>query len=72
MQKIFWHFMNNSWLYDSVTPYAILAKMSAEERKNFPFDMKLIDWEKQLNGFCYGIQKFYLREDHFSPESGYV
>jgi len=44
-QKLFWHFMNNEWLYDSITPEVILSKMSAEERKTFPFDMKLIDWD---------------------------
>ena len=64
--------MNNEWLYESNIPTAILTKMSTEERKNFPFDMKLIDWDLCLAGFCHGIQRYFLREDHFSPESGYV
>ncbi len=72
MQKIFRHFMNNEWIYDSNIPTAILTKMSVEERKNFPFDMKLIDWNLCISGFCHGIQRYFLREDHFSPESGYV
>ena len=71
-QKLFWHFMNNEWLYDSNIPEVMLLKMSAHEKKNFPFDMKLIDWEIMLNGFCYGVRRFFLREDQFSPESGYV
>ena len=45
--------------------------MSNQEKKDFPFDMKLIDWKILLNGFCYGIQWFFLREDHLSPDTGF-
>jgi hypothetical protein len=47
--------MNHEWLYVSNLSPMIWDKMTPEEKIEFPFDMKLIDWKACLDGYNYGI-----------------
>jgi len=33
--------------------------------------MDLVDWDQCFSVFCYGIKRYYLKEDHLAPETGY-
>ena len=45
--------------------------MSPEEKVDFNFNITEIDWIKSYGGFCYGIRKFFLKEDVPAPELGF-
>jgi hypothetical protein len=71
MQKIFFHFMNSEYIYDNDTGIKVWNMMSVEEKNDFPFDIRLVNWNICVPGFVFGIRRYFLREDCFSPESGY-
>jgi hypothetical protein len=50
---------------------ALLARMNEQERQVFPFDVRKIDWVRHVFNCCFGIRRFYLNEDCFSPDSGW-
>lgn len=37
----------------------------------FPFNVRLVDWTKCLQGFQYGIRRFFIKEDCHGPDSPY-
>lgn len=45
--------------------------MSAEDQREFPIDVRKIDWNKAVSEFCYGIRRFYIKEDIVSPLTTY-
>jgi len=45
--------------------------MSADEQRDFPINVRIIDWSKALSYFAYGIRKFYIKEDILSPLTTY-
>jgi hypothetical protein len=45
--------------------------MSADEQREFPIDVRKIDWKKAISEFAYGIRKFYIKEDIVSPMTNY-
>lgn len=71
MQQLFVHFINNGWVYESVAIDRILEVMSPEEKMAFPINVKAIDWERCIQTFCYGIRRFYIKEDIVGPETSY-
>lgn len=71
MQKIFFHFMNSEYIYDNDTGIKVWNLMSVEEKAEFPFDIRLVNWNICLPGFAFGIRRYFLREDCLSPESGF-
>lgn len=46
--------------------------MSAQEQATFKFNIRMVEWQKCLHGFYYGIRRFYLKEDIYSPEDGWT
>jgi hypothetical protein len=73
MQSIFFHFMNQEFIYEDSMSDFILSKMSEKDKAIFPFDVRLINWKFCLEGFYYGIRRFFLKEDCLSPteDSGF-
>lgn len=47
--------------------------MSVSDRADFPFDARMISWDQCLQGFTFGIRRYFMREDILSPpcDSGY-
>ena len=45
--------------------------MSIDEQKEFNFDPGTIDWDRCLSDYCFGIQRYYFKEDRLAPESGF-
>ena len=46
--------------------------MSDTEKEIFKFDVRRIDWKRQLEGFQYGIRRYFMKEDVYDPRSGWV
>ena len=66
---VYFHFLNNTWNYNFNGGDRLLAKMSAEELADFPFDPRIMDWKTEVRGFIYGLRRFYNHEDCLSPEN---
>ena len=71
MQCIFHYFINNTWIFESVIDDKIMSLMDDQELKEFRFDMTQIDWNKSLAGYCFGIRRFYFKEDCLPFEAGF-
>ena len=71
MQTIFHYFINNTWIFESVMDDKIMSLMSEQELRDFRFDMTQINWMKSLAGYCFGIRRFYFKEDSLPLETGY-
>ena len=46
--------------------------MSEEEKVTFDFDLKKMSWKKSLDGFTYGLRRFFMKEDVLSPETNFL
>lgn len=71
MQTIFHHFINNSWTFESKASLHLIELMSEEEKVTFNFDLKKMSWKKSLDGFAYGLRRFFMKEDCLSPEMNF-
>ena len=71
MQTIFHYFINNTWIFESVLDEKIMSLMTKDELREFNFDMRQIDWRKSLAGYCFGIRRFYFKEDCMPFEAGF-
>ena len=72
LQSIFHHFINTNWNYESPQADTIIQAMSVAEQREFNFDPASIKWERCLNDYCFGIQRYYFKEDRLAPEMGYT
>ena len=71
LQAIFHHFINTDWIYECPQADKVLQVMSVEEQKEFNFDPGTINWDRCLNDYCFGIQRYYFKEDRLAPETGF-
>ena len=58
----FWHFANNEWIFSSRNAENLFASLSPEEQETFNFNAAEIDWHHYLFTFCYGLQRYILKE----------
>lgn len=72
LQLIFTYFITNGWIYQTTAVDKILTLMSAEDQREFPIDVRKIDWRKAVSEFAYGIRRFYIKEDIVSPLTTYT
>lgn len=72
LQLIFTYFITNGWIYQTTAFDKILSLMSAEDQREFPIDVRKIDWRKAVSEFAYGIRRFYIKEDIVSPLTSYT
>lgn len=63
MQTIFDYFLTQQWIYELKMADVIWRSMSPSDQKEFCFDCSQINWKNALEGYSYGIRRFYLRED---------
>ena len=71
VQLIFRYFAHRSWIYESKTADAIAQVMSPEDVRDFPFDIRRVDWYKCLQLFSYGLRRYYIKEDIVGPNMHY-
>lgn len=72
MQGLFIHFTHNEFIYDCRSSDKLWAAMSKDDQQLFPFNVRLVDWKACLEGFQFGIRRYFVKEDTYSPESGWV
>ena len=71
VQQLFIHFAFSNYFYDHMNSDLLWSLMSEKEREMFRFNVRLVDWKPTLQGFAYGIKRFYLHEDCLSPDQAY-
>jgi hypothetical protein len=64
---IYRHFTMNEWIFDVKNTETISKSLVDDEQKTFGFFISELDWERYLRFFCYGIQKFVLKEEVRPP-----
>lgn len=72
MQHMFVHFLKHEFIYDGKESDKIWESMSEYDKKHFCFNIRQIDWTKCLQGFQYGVRRFYIKEDCYAPNSTYT
>jgi hypothetical protein len=71
MQLVFNYFANAQWIYQSNSADLILATMTPQDKIDFVFDVRNIDWPKQIWLFCFGLRRFFAKEDIVHPSTNY-
>ena len=61
--------MNSEFIYLNGNSDEIWSRMSNEEKKTFPFEVRNVNWDICLPGFSFGIRRYFLREDCIAPVS---
>lgn len=56
-------FTSNEWQFTNDNLYILLNKLTPEDRKEFNFDPKLIDWTKYMEAYCLGTKQYVLKEE---------
>ncbi|XP_037298055.1 putative fatty acyl-CoA reductase CG5065 [Manduca sexta] len=56
------NFSVRSWVIKSERTRSLYSSLSPEDKQEFPFDPKLIDWKKFSAVYCYGIRRFLLKK----------
>lgn len=57
------YFTTHQWTFKSNNVQALLGEMSENDRQEFHFDMKDLDWREYLAIYCIGVRRFILKED---------
>ena len=69
--NLFRAFTMHEWIFESKTSDQFLSLMTSEDKADFPFDPRTIDWPKFMHRHCYGIRRFYLKEDCLDPHDAW-
>ncbi|KAL5007705.1 hypothetical protein ScPMuIL_016511 [Solemya velum] len=56
-------FTSNSWHFSNDNIYYLLNQLSPDDRKNFNFDPKMIDWSHYMEAYALGTKQFLLKEE---------
>lgn len=69
LQKRLWrsvlsleYFTSNGWDFQDDNVRQLLSQLSREDRQNFGFDFKQIDWDRYIENYCLGVKKYALKE----------
>lgn len=63
-------FVQNEWIFSSHSSDKLRKEfLSEHERHIFDFDCHTIDWHHYINFYCFGLQKYVLKEDVAEPQS---
>lgn len=57
------------WIYETKAYLKVLEAMDEESRQKFAIDYRIINWQKALTNYFYGIKRFYFKEDIVSREA---
>ncbi|XP_035829281.1 fatty acyl-CoA reductase 1, partial [Aplysia californica] len=56
-------FTSNEWRFHNDNIFMLMSKMTEEDRHEFCFDPRSIDWKKYIFNYCLGVQQYVLKED---------
>lgn len=71
IQDVLGHFINNEYIYQQVGDAEIYNALSFHSRRNFPFDIRNVDWVSCIQSFTFGIRRYFMKEDCSPPSSEY-
>jgi fatty acyl-CoA reductase len=57
------YFTSNQWIFHSENLDQVAEKLSADDKKEFNFDVKRINWQAYLENYCLGTKRYALKED---------
>jgi len=63
----FSYFTSTEFIFSAKNSAEIMSSLIEEEKELYPFDISEMDWEKYFRYFCYGVQRYVLREDVKPP-----
>jgi hypothetical protein len=58
------------WLYDSSKLLEVINLMTYEDKELFFCDVRRINWNEEGRNLIHGIQRYYIKEDVPSLDSG--
>jgi len=56
-------FISNEWSWDNAEYSQILKALPSEDRENFDFDMRKIDWKSYYEALTLGVKVYVLKDD---------
>jgi len=56
------YFTSREWKWSNNNVLALNDKLTPEDRKEFDFDVRNIDWTRYLDNYCLGTKKYALKE----------
>lgn len=56
-------FVNMPSLFDNQNAQKLSQSLSPADQKEFPFDMKLINWRQMADSYVFGVKKYLMKED---------
>lgn len=62
-------FTTGSWTWSSDNSMALEASLSEEDREEFGFDVRVLDWQTYLVTYAQGIRDFLFKEDPAKQEA---
>lgn len=69
IQLVFKYFNSPMWLFNSGMVDTVISQMNQQDRADFPCDVRDIDWDQCMQLFCYGLRRFFIKEDIVGPET---
>ncbi|ELU15103.1 hypothetical protein CAPTEDRAFT_142920 [Capitella teleta] len=57
------YFITHQWSFETENVTSFYEKLNAEDRKNFNFDIKQVNWEEYMVHYCKGIKQYAMKED---------
>jgi fatty acyl-CoA reductase len=57
------YFMKFDWRWANNNSDKLLALMSPEDRENFDFDIRKMDWQVYIDRYILGVKRYLLHED---------
>lgn len=63
-------FVSNEWIFSSTATEELRREfLSERDSQVFDFDCRNIDWHHYINFYCFGLQKYVLKEDVEQPQT---
>lgn len=62
LTQAFSPFVSNEFRFECAQLDCLLPLMSAKDRETFVIEIEQVDWEKYMYDFCWGLQRFILKE----------
>jgi len=63
------HFINVEYVYQQQGDAEVYSSLSFNSRRNFPFDIRNVDWQACISSFTFGIRHYFMKEDCYPPQS---
>ena len=56
-------FATNEWVFENTNTQRLFEGLHPDDKRDFNFDVRTIDWPSYVQTYCYGIRLYILKED---------